>query len=92
MWRALGLAAVCFVVLLSHAYLRPYADRYYGWAERLFLCWIQACSAWLGTCSLLPGMEVAMPLWFLGGRRGKGNEAGNHFRPVTLMFEQEDGV
>ena len=38
MWRALGLAAGCFVVLLSHAYLRPYADRYYGWAETLFLC------------------------------------------------------
>jgi hypothetical protein len=38
MWRALGLAGGCFVVLLSHAYLRPYADRYYGWAETLFLC------------------------------------------------------
>jgi hypothetical protein len=38
MWRALGLAAVCFVVLLSHAYLRPYADHYYGRAEMLFLC------------------------------------------------------
>jgi hypothetical protein len=38
MWRALGLAAGCFIVLLSHAYLRPYADRYYGWAETLFLC------------------------------------------------------
>jgi hypothetical protein len=38
MWRALGLATGCFVVLLSHAYLRPYADQYYGWAETLFLC------------------------------------------------------
>ncbi len=38
MWRALGLAGGCFVVLLSHVYLRPCADRYYGWAETLFLC------------------------------------------------------
>ncbi len=34
----LGLATECFVVLLSHAYLWPYADWYCGWAETLFLC------------------------------------------------------